>query len=66
MSMAVYIHLKSPSNLMAFLEVYQPACCGVQVLVLRSTSFDAVAYKSFGQRFPLSLPLKSMFGTILS
>lgn len=53
MSMAVYIHIKSPSNLMAFLDVYQPSmlwstscgaaeykspCCGVQVLMLWRTS----------------------------
>jgi hypothetical protein len=39
MSMAVYIHIKSSSNLMAFLRVSQPG-------MLRSTSFDAVEYKS--------------------
>lgn len=53
MSMAVYIHIKSPSNLMAFLDVFRPCmlwstsfgameykfcCCGVQVGMLWSTS----------------------------
>lgn len=39
MSMPVYIHIKSPCNLMAYLGVSQPG-------MLRSTSFDAVEYKS--------------------
>lgn len=37
--MAVYIHIKSPSNLMAFLDVCQPS-------MLWSTSFGAAEYKS--------------------